>query len=120
MGYPSYDLTLERVSRTNHERCLEWHPGGLSDWSLLEWAGAMCGEAGEAANEAKKIKRVDDGIKGSNVETRDALIAKLRKEIGDTYLYLDLLAQAAGLTLEDCVVDAFNRTSEKQGFEQRL
>lgn len=121
MGYPSYDLTLERVSRTNLERCLEWHPGGLTDWSLLEWAGAMCGEAGEAANEAKKIKRVDDGIVGGgDAQTREQLVAKLRKEIGDVYLYLDLLAQAAGLRLEDCVVDAFNRTSEKQGFPQRL
>ena len=112
--------TLNEVSATNADRCAIWHPNGLSEWSLLEWAGAMCGEAGEAANEAKKIKRVDCNIPGSNTESRDTLVAKLRKEIGDTYLYLDLLAQAAGLTLEECVVDAFNRTSEKQGFPQRL
>jgi NTP pyrophosphatase (non-canonical NTP hydrolase) len=112
--------TLNEVSVTNVDRCRVWHPGGLAEWSLLEWAGAMCGEAGEAANEAKKIKRVDSGIVGSDATPRDELVAKLRKEIGDTYLYLDLLAQAAGLTLEECVVDAFNKTSEKQGFPHRL
>jgi hypothetical protein len=112
--------TLHEISITNIERCMIWHPGGLQEWSALEWAGAMCGEAGEASNMAKKIKRVDTGLKGSNRETREQLVAKYKKEIGDTYLYLDLMAQREGLTLEECVVFAFNATSEKEGFPQRL
>jgi len=112
--------TFEQVAAINVDRCLVWHPGGLAEWSALEWAGAMCGEAGEAANVAKKIKRVDTGLKGSNKMTRDELVEKLKKEIGDTYLYLDLMAQREGLTMEECVRYAFNMTSEKEGFPQRL
>lgn len=112
--------TLHEIAIVNVERCKVWHPDGLQEWSSLEWAGSMCGEAGEAANMAKKLKRVDTGLKGSNRETREQLVAKYKKEIGDTYLYLDLMAQREGLTLEECVVFAFNATSEKEGFPQRL
>lgn len=114
------DLTFDLVARINKSRCSRWHPGGLADWSALEWAGAMCGEAGEAANEAKKIKRVDDQIQGSNKKARDEHVAALKKEIGDTYLYLDLLAQSQGLSVEDCVRHAFNSISIREGFPHRL
>lgn len=116
----NHDLTLKRIADTNLDRCLVWHPSGLQEWSSLEWAGAMCGEAGEAANVAKKLKRVDTGLKGSDRTPREELLAKYKKEIGDVFLYLDLMAQREGLTLEECVVYAFNQTSEKEGFPQRL
>lgn len=40
--------------------------------------------------------------------------------IGDTVVYLDLLAQRLGLRLEDCVRDTFNRISEREGFPERI
>ena len=114
------DLNFREVSKTNLERCKIWHPSGTDDWSPLEWAGAMCGEAGEAANVAKKLKRMMTGLRQSRNPDGRALVNQLRKEIGDTYLYLDLLAQSMNLDMQDCVTHAFNQVSEREGFPQRL
>jgi hypothetical protein len=35
-------------------------------------------------------------------------------------MYLDLLAQKAGLSLNRCVLDTFNRVSAREGFPERL
>lgn len=118
---PDGELKFHDVSRVNENRCRVWHTNGLREWSLLEWAGAMCGEAGEAANIAKKIRRVEQGIQQKRTTaTRVELVEKLKKEIGDTLLYLDLLASAAGLTLEECTRHAFNEVSEREGWPHRL
>lgn len=118
IGREGNSRTMRLVSEINAERCRLWHE--VHEWSHLEWAGAMCGEAGEAANVAKKIKRFESGIQSKEKLTRAQLVDMLSKEIGDTYLYLDLLARREGLKLEDCVVHAFNATSVKEGFSQRL
>lgn len=111
--------TLKFIAVQNRDRSAEWHKN-IEDWTTLEWAGAMCGEAGEAANVAKKIKRHDTGITSKYGTSRANLLAALKREIGDTYLYLDLLAQREGLTLEECVATAFNEVSEREGFPQRI
>lgn len=87
----------------------------LSSWSLSDWTTAVAGELGEAANIVKKLNRVRDGIPG-NTETEAELRGKLADEIADTVIYLDLLAQAAGMDL-DTVRDAkFDKTSAKIGY----
>lgn len=91
----------------------------LGSWSLSDWFTATLGELGEAANIAKKLNRVRDGIPG-NTETPDELRQELADEIADTFIYLDLLAQSAGVNLEDAVIDKFNRTSAKVGFAEVL
>lgn len=105
----------------NKARCVS--PDGfnhhLQDWSLSDWFTATLGELGEAANVAKKLNRVRDGI-GGNSETPEQLQQMLRDEVADTFIYLDLLAQAAGFSLEDAVVAKFNRTSEKVGYPHTL
>jgi NTP pyrophosphatase (non-canonical NTP hydrolase) len=91
----------------------------LDGWSLSDWMTAVTGELGEAANIAKKLNRVRDGIPG-NSETPEQLKQMLADEIADTFIYLDLLAQSQGFLLEDAVVDKFNRTSEKIGYDNTL
>lgn len=93
------------------------HP--LHSWSLSDWFTAVTGELGEAANVAKKLNRVRDGIPG-NTQTPDELKAALADEIADTFIYLDLLAQSADIDLEDAVISKFNRTSEKIGYDDKL
>lgn len=93
------------------------HP--LSGWSLSDWMTATMGELGEAANVAKKLNRVRDGIPG-NKETPDELRAALAEEIADTFIYLDLLAQSQGIVLEEAVIAKFNKTSEKIGYDNKL
>lgn len=109
-------MELERFSRVNRERCES--PDGfnhkLDSWSLSDWFTAILGELGEAANVAKKLNRVRDGIPG-NKETEGELRAKLARELADTFIYLDLLSQSAGVDLPAAVVEVFNAKSEQIG-----
>jgi NTP pyrophosphatase (non-canonical NTP hydrolase) len=100
----------EAVNGFNHK---------LESWSLSDWFTATLGELGEAANIAKKLNRVRDGIPG-NKETPEELQTALRREVADTFVYLDLLAQRAGFSLEDAVIEKFNITSAKIGYENVL
>ena len=77
------------------------------------------GELGEAANVAKKLNRVRDGIPG-NKETPEELHAKLRRELGDAFVYLDLTAQSLGFTIGDAAVDVFNAKSVEIGYPKRI
>jgi NTP pyrophosphatase (non-canonical NTP hydrolase) len=102
-----------------------WHVSAARDWSTLEWAGALCGEAGEAANVAKKLLRIDLGLRGNeaseHAETeRAALRDKLANEIGDVIHYAALLASAEGIDLTECVRRTFNDKSDAMGFPERL
>lgn len=122
-------MELRRISETNRQRADRWHngfPRNEDGWTLADWSNAMCGEAGETANVVKKIRRIETGLRQAqqgerdDVRMYDELLTKLGTEIGDTFVYLDLLAQAAGLSLNACVINTFNRVSEREGFPERL
>ena len=114
-------MDMNDFSVFNRRRCES--PKGfnhaLHSSSLSDWFTATLGELGEAANIAKKLNRVRDGIPG-NSETPEELRAKLADEVADTFIYLDLLAQSAGFSLQDAVLAKFNRTSAKIGYENTL
>ena len=74
--------------------------------------GARRRELGEAANIAKKLNRTRDGIPG-NKASKEELAVKLRQELGDTFVYLDLLAQACGISIGDAAVEVFNVKSQE-------
>lgn len=86
----------------------------LNSWSRSDWFTAVLGELGEAANVAKKLNRVRDGIPG-NSETEAELRAALAVELADTFCYLDLLAQSEGVDLGEAVIEKFNYISRKIG-----
>jgi NTP pyrophosphatase (non-canonical NTP hydrolase) len=114
-------MNFRDFSVFNRRRCES--PKGfhhtLASWSLSDWFTATMGELGEAANIAKKLNRVRDGIPG-NKETPDELQAALGEEIADAFIYLDLLAQRAGVDLEAAVIAKFNKTSAKIGYDNVL
>jgi len=115
-------MDFERIAKVSRQRCERWHPNGLDDWSLEEWGNAFFGEAGELANVLKKIHRVQTHVHA----IRDAGIEELRvqagEELGDTYLYMDLACQAAGVEIKEIVVehDAFYRESTSAQIGNRL
>lgn len=113
--------TFQDFAEANLARCMSdqgfEHP--LNSWTLSDWMTATMGELGEAANVAKKLNRVRDGI-GGNKEQPDELRQMLADEIADTFIYLDLLAQSEGLRLDEIVYSKFNRTSEKIGYPVKL
>ena len=88
----------------------------IGDWSLSDWMTATVGEMGEAANVAKKLNRVRDGVPG-NVETEFDLREMLADELADTFIYLDLLSQSQGINLSEAVRSKFDRTSAKIGYD---
>jgi NTP pyrophosphatase (non-canonical NTP hydrolase) len=110
-------MTFNDFSDLNRKRCEA--PNGfqhqLSDWSLSDWFTAILGELGEAANVAKKLNRIRDGIRG-NKESEAELRAKLKRELADVFVYLDLTAQAAGFKLGDVVLEVFDAKSREIGY----
>ena len=91
-------MIFELFSEVNRRRC-ESEKGfnhKLASWSLSDWMTATMGELGEAANVVKKLNRIRDGISGNN-ETADELRAQLGRELADTFIYLNLTMQAAGM-----------------------
>jgi len=112
-------MEFSQFSKVNRERCES--PSGfnhaLRSWTLSDWFTAVLGELGESANVAKKLNRVRDGIPGnrkSEAELRD----ELKREIADTFIYLDLTAQASGFLLGDVVMEVFDAKSKEIGYER--
>ncbi len=146
-------MTFRGFAARNLRRCqdVSGFNHALGSWSLSDWMTAVMGELGEAANVAKKLNRVRDGIRGNEpltcerckgkgvtaadvgfgesgrcdqcagkgfFETNDEsqLRQNLADEIADTFIYLDLLAQSQGFSLEEAVASKFERTSQKIGY----
>jgi NTP pyrophosphatase (non-canonical NTP hydrolase) len=114
-------MTFGQFSEANRRRCEAEngfnHP--LNSWSTSDWFLATNGELGEACNVAKKLNRFRDGIPG-NKETEAELRQKLADEIGDTFVYLDLLAQSLGLSVAECAAKVFNEKSAEIGYPVKL
>lgn len=113
-------MNLRSFSALNLARCNRWHPLGINSWSLSDWATATAGELGEACNLIKKLNRARDGLTGNGSAGVDELRANLAAELADTAIYLDLLAQAAGVDLSDAIASKFNAVSERNGFPERV
>lgn len=110
-------VTFAEFSRMNRARCEA--PNGfnhqLSSWSTSDWFTAIMGELGEAANVAKKLNRVRDGIPG-NKKSAEELRDDLRKELGDVFVYLDLAAQSLGFNIGDAAKEVFDAKSKDIGY----
>jgi len=108
-------LTFKQLRRNNVERCEQvFHK--LNYWSLSDWTTALCGKLGEAANIIKKIRRLDSADKDKDSpKHREELFNKLKLELANVQIYLDLLAAAAGIDLGKATIEKFNKVSKKRG-----
>lgn len=112
-------------SKISKERAMRWHRGGLDEWSITDWATALAGEVGELCNAVKKYRRVEDQLSQHDGDTPapknfDEALRQIKKEIGDSYAYLDLIAQRFGLDLWECARDTFNQISVREGMPERI
>lgn len=114
-------MKFREFSEANRQRCEAADGFGhdLGSWSLSDWFTATTGELGEAANIAKKLNRVRDGITG-NTQGEAELRAAFRNEVADVFIYLDLMAQSQGFFLEDAVREAFNAKSRQIGYPRQI
>lgn len=136
------DLSLHQLRAADQSRAARWHGSDPAfGWTVLEWAAATGGEAGEmldeairgflaaahaaaavgrASNLAKKIRRHEQGLaplKGEAVVELDAMLAE---ECADVLIYLDLLCAMRGIDLAEATRKKFNQVSEKMNFPERL
>jgi NTP pyrophosphatase (non-canonical NTP hydrolase) len=115
------DLSFWTLAKVNAARCLRWHPGFPNDaWTGADWSNAMAGEAGEAANVVKKLRRAELNTRGALDPPPPVLYAALGDELADVVIYADLLATYYGIDLGMAVVRKFNAVSEREGFPERL
>lgn len=116
-------MDFRKISEANLRRC-EASNGfnhRLRDWSQSDWFVAAAGELGEACNVVKKLNRYRDGIYASTnfksmALSERELLDKLRQEVGDTVLYLDLIAHYNGFTLEAAAIEVFDAKSRELGY----
>lgn len=116
-------LSIKQIVKKSETRAARWH--GEDKWNALEWAGAMCGEAGEAANAAKKLRRIGSDVKsinepGRHYETVEEAKKAVGREVADTILYAVLLASCVDVDLENILIDVFNKKSDEYGFPEKL
>lgn len=72
------------------------------EWSGMEWGCALAGEAGEACNVLKKMKRDGSDLKGA-----------LADELADVICYASLIASKYGIDLSEAVRRKFNEVSDR-------
>jgi NTP pyrophosphatase (non-canonical NTP hydrolase) len=109
MNYPS--LSFEELRKANVARCEDvFHP--VNGWSPADWAVAFAGEAGEACDAVKKLKRHYDGTNtAKDRKTEEDCIHDIANELADTIIYADLLAARLGIDLTKAVRNKFNVVS---------
>lgn len=141
-------MDLNEISKINRARAERWHAGG-GEWFASDWSNALGGEAGELQeaviditamrlalllgartgaleNTVKKVRRHETHVdriatgQSYNTPALEELRQRVKDEIADVFLYLDLLAGHFDLELEDCIFPKFNAVSEIQGFPERL
>lgn len=110
-------MHFNEFSDINRRRCEspDAFNHSLNGWDKNKWMVALTGELGEAANIMKKMNRLSDGIDVNKDADKNyiELIKKLRDELADTFIYLDLLCQSMGINLEQAVIDKFNEKSNE-------
>jgi NTP pyrophosphatase (non-canonical NTP hydrolase) len=124
-------LTLEQFSSFNATRCIESFGETPGNYPVELWGLGLAGEAGELAQELKRLgdnerryiaavvqDRTED--RADLAQQRADILAKIRKEIGDIMPYIDMIAQSFGWTLEECTIEKFNEVSDRRGSSVRI
>lgn len=117
-------ITIHDLQVINRERAIKWHTNEEEPWTLVDWTNALAGEAGEACNASKKLKRINTklpnkeaGLDKSNV---DELKLKVAKECADNILYAILTIDYLGFDATETIRKVFNQKSIEYGFPERL
>ena len=92
-------LTLKEYQERNIAHSAKAFPE-CKDWVITDWTNAIAGEAGEACNIAKKVRRGDFTIS----EAKKAIL----KELADTMCYCSILMSVMRADIEEVVNDKYD------------
>lgn len=111
--YPDDDFAKLRAA--NRARQAVWPGGSAADapFRTIEFGE----EAGELLGAVKKLMRAQRGIAGNVGKPIDVLEMAVLEEIGDVLISLDLMTDAIGVDIRDCIPMKFNKTSAKVGLD---
>ncbi len=116
-------MDITEFQLINTVRAKRWHNGDTKQWSLLEWAGAMAGETGEACNIAKKLRRLDFELPnkeaGLNKTNINELKHKLGTEIADSIIYGLIVLSEIDIDASSIIAEVFDKKSIEYGFPER-
>lgn len=101
---------LTILKNKNIERQKVWD--SENQLTLLFKVNEFFGEAGELANEIKKLERERLGLVGSRTTQE-----KIENEIADVLITLDLIATKLNIDLTQATKNKFNQTSVKNNFD---
>lgn len=110
-------VTFDQLRERSEIRAIEWRKDSTSAGvtSTIEFATIeLAGEVGELCNAIKKKLRAQDGLPGGVTDDTNII-----EELADVVICADLLARKLGINLGQAVVEKFNKTSEKFGFETK-
>jgi NTP pyrophosphatase (non-canonical NTP hydrolase) len=110
-------LTFQNFSHYNRKRCIESFKEDPAEYPMEYWALGLAGEAGEVAQEVKRLK---DAVRIGDEPARQKALENLKKEIGDVLPYLDMLAQCLGYPLEYLTAKKFNEVSDRRGSDIKI
>jgi len=116
------DLTLKAFHEANERRRTSDSGGGTEKtWNLVDWTNELCGEAGELANLAKKVRRARPAQNGKKADpTLEEATPDLAAEIADVVICASLVAGYLGIDLEKAVREKFNIVSDRMGSNIKL
>jgi hypothetical protein len=116
-------MDITKFQEINAQRAKRWHNDGKTNWNMLEWAGAMCGESGEAANVAKKIRRLDMNLpnkeKGLDKSNLRDLQLKCAMEVADSIIYGLIMMSELDVDASVMLAHVFDEKSIEYGFPER-
>jgi hypothetical protein len=117
-------MDINIFQQLNKLRAERWHKNASREWSLLEWAGAMAGETGEACNLAKKILRLELDLpnKEAGIDKTDLSRLKhnLAEEVSDSIIYGLLFLSEIDYNAAKTIAHVFNRKSVEYGVPERV
>ncbi len=107
-------VELQRALDARTKNHFEKH---TNTWTLGDWGCALAGEAGEACNFIKKIRRGDGQHRdGGN----KVLVNDLGKELADTIMYCCLIASEVKIDLDSAIIQKFNEVSDRHNNPVKL
>ena len=110
-----HDLRKANVHRNNEVF------SACNNWTPMEWACSVAGEAGEICNAVKKLRRMDEGTNtAKDPQTKEQAVHAVAMEMADTIIYIDLLAARLGINLDEAVTQKFNIVTDRMGAMVRL